>query len=859
VIAGTADSNASNNSVSFLVNPAVPSPLRELRYAGRLLIKSPGFTAVAVLVLALGIGATTAIFSIVNALVLRPLPTESPGIVGIYSKDTSRPDTYRAFSWESYETVRAAGVFEDVLAHGVTMVGLTEGDQTRRWFASIVTASYFSTLNVDLAAGRPFTKEEERPGSGVPVVIVGHQFARRLGGDIPGVLGRTVRLNARDYTIVGVTREGFSGTTAMLAPQFWLPTGVYEAVADEMFRETGKMRLDDPGHRPLMLVGRLRSGVDAESAAPRLAALSATLERQDPARNAHQQLMVQALPRLSVSTSPQRDRQPATISLLFMAMASTVLLVACLNLANMLLARGTSRRKEIALRLALGSGRWRIIRQLLMEGMLIALAGGAAGLVLAIWGTRLLASTFASVLPIAVTFDGMPDVRVLTATAALSGISALVAGLLPAWRVTQPDVLPDLKEQPAGGGRDRRVSLRNLLVVGQIALSLALLTAAGLFMRSAFRAAAADPGFPLDSGFIAGIDPGLGGFDEARGRSALSRVLATVRALPGVQSASLASIVPFGEFQDTRDVQKAGTPPAPEGQRDVAVDANYVVIGADYFETVRLPVMRGRGFTPGEESSSGGAPVVVVDEPLARQLFPGEDALGRQIQFARRPPGERVYYTIVGVVRGIRHDLFDQGPVPHVYLPYGQVYRGSMTLHVRPTAGPGAEAELMPRVRREIRAVEPGLPVVYLKTLAQHRDTGIQLWVVNTGARLFGVFGGIALLLAVIGVYGVKSYLVSRRTREIGIRVAIGAAPRDVMWMVLGDGLAMALGGVAVGLVLAWGVGRLLSGMLYEVSALDPFVFAVGPVVLVMAALAASWFPARRATRVAPLTALRSD
>jgi predicted permease len=838
----------------------VSSLLQELRHAGRLLIKSPGFTAVAVLVLALGIGATTAIFSIVNALVLRPIPSEAPGIVGIYSKDTSRPDTYRAFSWESYETVRQSGLFEDVLAHGVTMVGLTEGDQTRRWFASIVTASYFSTLGVDLAAGRRFTKEEERPGSGVPVVIVGHQFARRFGVGIPGVLGRTVRLNARDYTIVGVTQEGFSGTTAMLAPQFWLPTGVYEAVADEMFRETGTKRLDDPGHRPLMLVGRLRSGVDVESAAPQLAAVSARLQRQDPAGNGHQQLMVQSLPRLSISTSPQRDRHPATISLLFMAMASAVLLVACLNLANMLLARGTSRRKEIAVRLALGSGRWRVIRLLLMEGMLIALAGGAAGLVLASWSARLLASTFASVLPIAVTFDGRPDVRVLAATAALSGISALVAGLLPAWRITRPDVLPDLKDQPAGGrGRERRVSMRNLLVVGQIALSLALLTAAGLFMRSAFRAAAADPGFPLEGGFIAGVDPGLGGFDETRGRAALGRVLATVRALPGVQSASLASIVPFGEFQDTRDVQRAGTPPAPEGQRDAAVDANYVVIAADYFETVRLPVIRGRGFTPAEESLSGGAPVVVVDEPLARRLFGNGDALGRQIQFARRPPGERVYYTIVGVAKGVRHDLFDQGPVPHVYLPYGQVYRGSMTLHVRPKGGPGAEAELMPRVRREIRGVEPGLPIVHLKTLAQHRDTGVQLWVVNTGARLFGVFGGVALLLAVIGVYGVKSYLVSRRTREIGIRVALGAAPRDVMWMVLGDGLAVALGGVALGVVLAWGMGRLLSGMLYEVSALDPLVFAVGPIVLVTAALAASWFPARRATRLAPLTALRSE
>ena len=832
--------------------------LTDLRFATRLLLKSPGFSAVAILVLALGIGANTAVFSIVNAMMFQPIPSDGPGIVGIYSRDTARPDKYRAFAWADYELLRGGReVFSDVLAQTMAMVGISEGETTRRSFVTIASASYFPTLGVKLAAGRNFSADEERPGAEIPVVIAGHQVARKAGVAPAALVGQTIRINARDFTVIGVAPEGFAGTIALIAPELWLPTGVYDTVSDEMITGDRTRSLSSSTHRPLILVGRLRDGVTHETAAARLPALSQQMVDAHPSENKGHDLLVQKLPRLSISTSPQTDSQTVTLGGLLMGMAGLVLLIACLNLANMLLARGTARRKEIALRLALGSGRARVVRQLLTESLIIALVGGAAGLVLAVWGTRLLTSTFAAVLPLVVTFDASPDVRVLAATIGFCVLSTMLAGLAPAWRVTRPDVLPDLKEQPAEHGGGRRLSMRNLLVVGQVALSLALLTAAGLFMRGAIKASTADPGFPLEGGLVAGLDPGLGGYDETRGRSSMRMVMQRVRSTPGVHSASLASLIPFGEFQDAPLVQKAGTPPAPEGQPESGASGTLTIVGADYFETLRLPVLRGRGFTAAEEQVESGPPVAVIDEPLARRLFGEEDPVGQRIQLQRSRDRQ---LEIVGLVAGIRHDLFDQAPVPHIYLPSGQNYRGSMYLHVRVAReGAAAEAAMLGTIRQQVRAADPGVPLINLRTLQQHRDSSIQLWAVNTGARLFSVFGAVALLLAVIGVYGVKSYVVSRRTREIGIRMALGATSSNVLWLVLRESFALTATGLSLGLLIAWGVATALSSMLYEVSALDPVVFGVAPLVLAAAATAASYLPARRATRIVPVRALRAE
>jgi predicted permease len=834
--------------------------LQDIRYGVRLLVKNPGFTGIAVLVLALGIGANTAVFSIINAMILQPIPSDGADIVGVYNRDVERPDRYRSFSFEEFRAVRESGeAFDALMAFTMTMAGVTEGDSTRRSFAAIVSADYFSTLRTTLAAGRTFSADEERPGSDIPVVIVGHQHARKAGLDPSAVLGKTVRINARDHTIVGIAPEGFAGTMALVAPEFWLPLGVYGRVSDDIFTDGNNADLTDPGKHELMLVGRLRPGLPAADAAPLLATVSARMQRANAGEGGTFALMVQKLPRLSVSSSPQSDRGATAVSGMLMGMAALVLLISCLNLANMLLARGTARRKEIALRLALGGARRRIILQLLTESLLIALLGAGAGLLLAIWGTRLLTATLVPVLPLVLTFTGAPDLNVLAATLTFAVLSTVLAGLVPAWKVTRPELMADLKEQANQSGGRRFWTMRNGLVVGQIALTLALLTAAGLFMRGAVNASDADPGFALD-GILANVSPSLAGYDQTRGRAVMGSMLERVRSMPGVQSASIASLVPFGDIREGRVVQRAGTPPAEAGQKPAGVEGTFTVIGADYFDTLRLPVMRGRGFTPAEERSAGGTKVAIIDEPLARQLFGGADPIGERVQLLRENTPTPEPLEIVGVVAGVRDDMFTKTTEPHVYVPYGQSYRGVMNMHVR-LASPERAAELamIGTLRQELRAVDPAVAVLSLKTLRQHRDGGIALWAVNSGARLFTIFGAVALLLAVIGVYGVKSYIVSRRTREIGVRMALGATPSSVLWLVLREGLTLTGVGVAVGLGLSWALGRLLSGMLYEVGALDPLVFTIAPVVLTAAAMVASYVPARRATRVLPLTALRTE
>lgn len=835
--------------------------LQDLRYGLRALGHNPAFATVAILVLALGIGANSAIFSLVNALLVRPLPGEADSrVVGLYSRDTTEPDTYRAFSWPEYEDVReAVPGLSHVTAFTISMVGLTEGDTTRRVMGAVVAANYFDTLGVAPARGRAFTAREERPGAGARVAVIGEPLARRLGGE---PLGATIRVNGEPFTVVGVAARGFSGTTAMITPEIWLPIGVNELVAtdlvfdrhrDLMARET----------RPFMLLGRLAPQADVETVTAALAQVSARLEAAYPAESRAQRIVAHPLSRVSISTSPSDDAPVARVSMLLMAMAGVVLLIASLNLANMLLARNAARRREIAIRLALGGGRARIVRQLLTEGLVLAVAGGLGGLVVAWWATAVIVSSLVAVLPMPLHFDAAPDVRVVGATLAFAGLATILFALLPALKLARPDVVDDLKDQagdPGGRIRGRGVfSARNLLVVAQVSLSLALLTAGGLFVRGALKAADADPGFSMTDGLVVGLDPSLAGHDEARSRAVYQRVLESVRALPGVDSASLASIVPFGAFTTSRRVFRAGEPTEGVDARARGVSSISTIVTADYFRTIGVPLLRGRAFTAAEEASAAGARVVVVDEPLARRLWPDGEAVGQQVQIpVGRDDREPAVYEVVGVVAGLRHSLFDRDPVAHVYLPFGQQFQSSMTLHVRAGGGVGADRALLAALRERLRAVDPALPVLSWQTLEDFRDGSLLLWAVKTGARIFTSFGVVALLLASVGLYGVKAYVVSRRTREIGIRMALGATERDVLRLVLGEGLRLTAAGLVVGIGLAALVGQAVGRLLYDVSALDPAVFVTTSAVLLAAAALACYLPARRAARVAPTTALRS-
>jgi predicted permease len=827
--------------------------LQDLRFGFRTLLKTPGFTAVAVAVLALGIGANTAMFTVVNTLLLRPLAGRADELVGLYSHDRTKPDSFRAFSYPNYTDIRDGNdLFDGLMAHTFSMVGVPNGDGMRQTFVEVVSSNYFDTLGAPLAAGRAFTRDEERPGARLPVAIVRYDRA--------DLLGKTIKVNAIDFTVVGIAPPGFTGTMALIAPEMWLPLGMYDVVVNDFFKKKGT-GLDDRTADTLVVAGRLKPGVTMATAAARLDVLSRQLAQAFPAVNHDQLLTVNALPRLGTSTSPSSDAGPAGAAAFLMGVAAIVLLIACLNIANMLLARGSARRREIAIRLAIGGGRGRIVRQLLTEGLLLAGAGAAGGVLLASWSTGALAASLAAVMPLGIEFHPAPDLRVLAATTGFAVLATVLSGLGPALKASKVNLVDDLKGQTSSGPGPRRrlLGARNLLVVGQIALSLMLLAAGGLFTRGAFKAAAANPGFSYDNQLLVGIDPSLVQYDEPRGRERERATLERIRRIPGVAAASVASSVPLGEFHEDHLVERRG---GAGGNRDARVQAVYRIVGADYFRTLALPMIRGREFTAVEEDSPTAPPVAIVDERFARRLFGADDPIGQTIRFADTPGRSESFEAqtmqIVGVAAPIRDELFDREAGPAIYVPMGRNYRANVSLHVR-IARAGSEGDVLAAVRQSLRDLDPRLPIVTATTMHAFHDRSLELWAVRSGGRLFLTFGLLALLLAVVGLYGVKSYVVSQRTREIGVRMALGARPQDVMALVLREGALIAGIGVAVGLPLAALLGVALSSLLFEVRPLDPIVFATAPAVLAAASLVATWLPARRAMRVTPLTALRSE
>ena len=580
--------------------------IQDLKFGLRMMRRSPGFTAVAVLVLTLGIGGTAAMFGIINTLVWRPIAAKEPArLVRVYSKDKKPAGGYRGFSYPNFTEVREKNsAFTDVAAFGVCMVGVNEGDLIRKTFTFLISANYFDTFGVRLPVGRAFLPEEEKPGSAIPVVIVSHNYWRKAGSD-PALVGKTIRLNSRAFTVVGIAPETFTGTSAMFSPEFWLPLGMYEAVANDFVNEK-KQQLTDRQNDPLMLLARLKPGISLAAAQTQLQPLAARLEEEFPDVNKDQIFEVGKLSRLSISSNPVKDSNEVS-SLLLMGVSGAVLLIACFNLANMLLARSASRRREIAIRLALGAGRFRLVRQLLTEGFLLALVGGAGGLLLASWTNQLLMNSFIPKLPfIDIVFNTRPDWRILACTFGACLLSVLIFGLGPAWKLSRINVTAHLKEQVGDEmqGRAGRglFSLRSFLVVGQLALSIALLTSAGLFAKGALVAARANPGFSFDHLVLAETDTALGGYDEAKGQQVCLQLVERLRALPGVEAAALGYLVPFGLFSDGCSVEKiatgaeAGSATNSTGANK-ALNAAFNIVGTDYFKTLGLGVLRGRSST----------------------------------------------------------------------------------------------------------------------------------------------------------------------------------------------------------------------------------------------------------------------
>jgi putative ABC transport system permease protein len=861
--------------------------VQDLRFAVRQLFKAPGFTIAAVTVLALGIGVNTAVFSLVNTLFFAPPAYGKPHeMVQLFSQDKKDPKKFRGFSYPTYLDIREQNtVFSDAMSFNLALVGLGQKGDTRRAFAAIVSSNYFSVLDVPVARGRAFLPEEETPGRNAPVAIVSYSYWHKRDLD-PAVLGSQLLVNGRSFTIVGITPKGFVGTLQVFSPEVWLPMSVYDQVAND-FESENKTTIGDRKGTQLRIMGRLKPGMNAAAAKPALEGLAANLEKTYPVEQKDQTFTTAPVSRNSVSNDPSTGSGIKSIAPLLLGMALVVLLVACLNLANMLLARGTARRKEIAIRLALGGNRWRIVRQLLTEGFVLALLGGAGGLVLGLWSSDLLVGSMRKLMPLDIVWMSGPSPAILAATFGFCLIGTVMFALGPALKISRSALVTDLKEHAGEDVVRRRWKFlpRNPLVVVQIAFSLALLTAAALFIRGAGKAAYVDTGLRPGASFLLEVDASLAGYEPKRAQELYQNLNERLAALPGVEHASISSTVPFGMFELSRKVQRAGLHSSPDAKPATAADGlafetAWNSVGADYFSTVGLPVVRGRAFTEAEATRPG-PKVAIIDEALAKKLWPDGDALGQRIQYAAKnaPSTEgggghvgmsadlseeeeqEETIEVIGIVPTTRHELFEKEELGGaIYLPFARGFQSDVSYFVRfRSLVSGKEAITADLLRRTVREVDPSIPIISLRTFAQYLDSNLDLWIVRAGAALFSIFGGLALGLAVVGLYGVKAYSVARRTREIGIRMALGAQPRMVLRLILREGSVMLLSGIALGLLLAAAAGKILSGILYQVSALDPIAFTAAPMLLAAAALVATWLPARRAARLNPVEALRYE
>src|SRR5216683_838741 len=807
---------------------------QDLRHSVRMLLKRPGFTFTVVITLALGIGANATIFTWTKAVLLAPLPgIERPDqLVEIWG--ATRHNSALSTSYLDYLDFRDRNsALSGLIAHQVLTMNLGRGDKPERVRGAVVSGNYFEVLGVKALIGRTFAPEEDRTPNSHPVAVIGYGLWQRRFGSEPHAIGQKITLNEHDFTIIGVAPKNFASPFAGLALDVWTPVMMKDYVARPHFS------LTDRSSRWLMVMGRLKPGATVPQAQANIAAIASHLEKEYPQTNERMGVAVYSV--LQSPFSLKQDMRPALAIL--MAAVAVVLLIACANVANLLLARAASRRKEIAVRLALGGSRGRLVRQMLTESFVLASLGAALGLAVAFWTARSLAA-FLPPYASRVTFDTRPDVVVFAFTLGLTVITTLLFGLAPTLHASKQDLVTAMKDNTSMVGRGpRKVSLRHALVITQVALSMVALISAGLFVRSLREAYKADPGFDPHGVLLASFDPFLSGYDESRGREFYRRLVERVRMLPGIQSATLARRLPFtGDGIAFASVAIDGYAPA----KDEDMRLNYETVGPQYFQTMRIPLAHGRDF---DERDQDGAPgVVIINETMARRYWPAGDALGRRIKLTKD------WLEIVGIAKDVKNRSLSEAPQPFLYLPLLQDYRSNMILVARTTIDP---EKMFQPVRAEVAALDPEIPIFDFKTFEEH--VGISLFLQRMAATLLSIFGLLALSLAAIGLYGVMAYSVSQRTRELGIRISVGAKQGDVLKLILGQGLTLAVIGMIGGLITALAVTRLSGHLLYGVSASDPVTFTGIAVLLLGVASAASYFPARRATKVDPMIALRTD
>lgn len=846
----------------------------DLKSAYRHLIKSAGFTVVAVVTLALAIGTNTAIFSLVNSLALKPIPRKNPEqVVNVYTARQSASRDYRQFAHHEFAALRESReAFSDVAAVTFGLVGIGNGlGEVRRSIACIVSENFFSLMGVPPAAGRFFSPEESRPNAGIPVAIASYPFWQQMGGRADFV-GSVVRINHQLHTVVGIAPKGFSGVSAILAPQVYLPIGTYARLG-RAFGEPAHLDLNRPTLYAFNVIGRLQPGLTRDSVAPHLATLAQRLAAAAPAAATDsRELQVTALNKFSISDTPSEDGPVGLVGGSLLAMAGIVLLIACVNLANMLFARGTARAREIAVRFAVGATRAQVVRQMMIEGLLLALLGGGLGIALSYGATALLEQSFTGLLGsmnFALVTDFTPDLTAVGATFGLCLLATVVFSLLPALRASRVDLstaLRALPGNPAVQGRwNQFFSGRQLLVVVQMTLSVVLLFNAALFLRGALKASQLDLGFEPRGAAVAEIDYALIDLPPLEAARRQRSILERVQALPGVESAGMSTLVPYENRSRGVRIMSAREPmPAETGAnapRPGAVGI-YAGITRGYLDALGVRILQGRDFTDAESGDKNSPGACILDEGIARKLFPQGDALGQRVRYTQPPAdGAPSEMEVVGVVSRHRQQVNDPAPARfHVYVPLA--HAANLNVHVvarLATRDPATVLGFIPGLRNALRGADPDLPLLGVEPYSDRIDQSISLWIVRLGAVLFGVFGLIALVLAVVGVYGVKAYEVERRTREMGIRLALGAERRDVFALIMKHGAWQTAISVGVGVGLSLLVGRILASFLFGVSPFDLLALGFAAFALGGAALFACYLPARRATKVSPMIALRTE
>jgi len=818
---------------------------RDIRYALRSLGRSPGFTAVAIVTIALGIGVNSTIFSLVNAVLFRPLSVDRPEeLVDIYghsatssTHDTSSYPDFVDYS-EQTETLSGLAAYTNFFAN------LSIDGSSELVVGEIVSSDYFRVLGVRPAIGRAFVPDEFAAAGASPVAILSHPFWQTRFAADPNVAGRTLRLNGITYTVVGVAPETFGGMFPAVTAQMWIPLTMVDEVEPIGNQRgsggIGETRLERRGQRFLWIRGRRKPGVSVARVRAELESLAARLEEVYPDTNELERVAVLATN--DVALNPDFDSTVAPAGMVLLGAVGLVLLVACANLANMMLSRAAGRQRELALRHTLGASQSRLVRQLLTESMILALAGGVVATALAYWLVGLIAR-FQPPLPIDIGLDIAPDWRVLVFTLAVAGAAGIAFGLVPALRASRPDLVPALKGSSEGDGRRRRLSLRNALVVAQVSVSVVVLVAGALLARSLVAASRVDLGYDVDRTAYLSLAMEMNGYGPQESAVLLETGRLRLQALPQVEAVGMASRLPL-------ELNNNGYGVFMEGHQESSSSRPYFIDGASidehYLDVLGLTLLTGRGIEAADRE--GPDRVAVVTKTMADRYWPGDDAVGREF----RTSWEGRPYRIVGIVEDYKVDTPGESPKPylHVPLPRETEFAGFLVRTTTPAA------ESVRALEQELRALDPDLVFLGTGTLREHAD--VRLFPIRAGAWLIGLFGALALILAAVGLYGVVSYSVSRRSREIGIRKALGAETGVVVGMILRQGMSLVGVGAVIGVVLAAVSARVLSSVLF-VGALDPVSFGTVCAVLAGVAVLANLIPARRASRVDPMLAVKAE